>query len=150
MSLSPVFSMHELAAAFNLLLPEKDARKTAERWFATIASTDEIDTTGNFLAEEADWRQPFDSPANVVAVGVAEQRSPTTGGYEKLRDQSVQDRADFLLRLSSFHLRLVMLVSDEAFDRIAAFLAYDTERAERARAQMELIVQVMGIPVSLT
>jgi hypothetical protein len=147
MSIRRLFSAQELTTAFGFLLRPKDATAAAERWFETIASEDQLDDTGNFLAEEKDWRRSLTAPVNVLVRSNAEQSTPSSGGYEKLRGQTVHERTDFLMHLSGFHLRLVMLVSDEAFERISSFLAYDPLHSEQARAQMQAIVQAMGYPV---
>jgi hypothetical protein len=143
MSLRPLFTEPELATAFTLLLPREAAARTAERWFAMMS--DDIDDDGNYVAERDNWRPPPASRENVVVTSGARQSAPTSGSYEQLRNQSVTERANFLVHLSHFHLHIVMLVSKEACDRIAAFLGYDVAMTEQVTDQMKLIVNVMGV-----
>lgn len=144
MSLRPLFTESELATAFTLLLPRDAAARTAERWFAMMS--DDIDEDGNYVAEQDDWRPPPASQVNVMVTSGATKSAQTTGGYERLHNQSVAERANFLVHLSHFHLHLVMLVSKNACDRIAAFLEYDVAKMEGVTDQMKLIVNVMGVP----
>jgi hypothetical protein len=102
MSIRRLFSAQELTTAFGFLLRPKDATAAAERWFETIASEDQLDDSGNFLAEEKDWRRSLTAPVNVLVRSNAEQSTPSSGGYEKLRGQRCMKERIFLCICQGF------------------------------------------------
>lgn len=150
MSRHRLFTKNELASAFALLLPPREAEQTADSWFDTFAAPEAKDASGYYLADDQDWRVPTGRTPTLEIRGSAVRGDLRTGGYEQLRGQSVVQRVGFLLRLSEFHLRLLMLVSPELSERLTRFLGYTPSQADGVKSQMKLIVRAMGIPPAET
>ena len=138
----PLFTREELTRAFALILPPDAAARYAGRWFDECA--DEVDERGRYLWEA--WRWPT-TEEEWRALGLAHSsRDPDevhTGGYEMFRGRPVDEKGEFLLRFSDFHLNLVSLVSADLARTIREARGDSAEQATRSRRQMEAIVAVM-------
>jgi hypothetical protein len=134
-----LYTKDELQAAFALILPPGPAKAAADEWWAAFA--DNVNERG-YWVYETNRGSPSLAPTNALAVGTRR----LTPEEERAQDRqfwgrmSIEERRELLLRFSSFHLRLVGLLSDELFERMRKAEGLTPEQAETGRAQMERIV----------
>lgn len=128
----PLFTESDLARAFGFLLPEEAARHLAARWFVEIGSDDVVN--GVYMARRESWR-----PAHGQLGGLAVRGTPSFGPpepWKQFKEGSDEWRANYLLRLSDFHLNLVSLVSPDVFERVRRLRGDTEEQAQYKREQM--------------
>lgn len=142
----PLFTRDELSAAFALLFTDQDvAGRIATQWWVEIA-TDDVDANGYFF--HRDWTDA-PPPAPTLADGlVLAQRSERTESVEAARQRfwggwTDERKAEYLLRLSDFHLALVALVSPELFERMRLARHMTPDAAARSRDHLSSIVKTL-------
>jgi hypothetical protein len=135
----PLFTKAELQAGFALILPAASATEAAEEWWALFA--DEVDDRGYFLFDQ-DPTSPAHRSNNALALAGRQQTDAQRDAQERALwgGMSVAERRELLIRFSSFHFRLLGLVSDDLFDRMRLAEGLSLSAAEPARAQMRRIV----------
>ena len=137
----PLFTRDELATAFALVFPAPAvAERVAGQWFEQF--TDDVDHEGRFVYH--DWHEETGEP-DVVATGPA--WTDTSKEHEAeaawYRGWSDEQKAEFLLRFSDFHLALAALVSPQLFERMRAARGMTRAQAERSGAQMTRIARAL-------
>jgi hypothetical protein len=139
MPLVPLFTKAELQAAFTQILPPGPAAAAATDWWGMFAA--EVDADGRFLYNH-DPTSPTLRPTNALAVA----GPPVSPAEQERRERrfwggmSIEERREFLLRFSNFHMRLVGLLTEELFERMRLAEGLSPESAERGRTQMRRIV----------
>jgi hypothetical protein len=136
----PLFTRDDLARAFALIRPPAPAVEYAARWWDSFAE-DAVDEHGRWLYEREEPR----AEPNAVAYRASEPApgEVTTGGYEVFRGRPVEEKGDFLLRFSDFHLYLAAITTDDLARRVQAVYGDSDEQAAHRRRQMRAIVAVM-------
>ncbi len=139
MPLIPLFTKAELKAGFGLILPSASAAETADEWWDQFA--DEVDDRGYFLYDQ-DPQSPALRPDNALADGSRYQAPEKREAQERLLwgGMTIADRRELLLRFSSFHFRLLALLSPDLFERMRLAEDLSVATAERGREQMKRIV----------
>jgi len=132
----PLFTKPELQAGFGLILPPDAAAVAADEWWALFA--EEVDERGYFLCS----KYPQTHLPSVFAVAGPQVTPAAREAQERAfwGGMSIGERRELLLRFSSFHFRLLGLVSDDLFERMRTAEGLSPQAAERGRAQMKGIV----------
>ncbi|HEV7366816.1 MAG TPA: hypothetical protein VGN76_13290 [Gemmatimonadales bacterium] len=136
----PLFTQPEIEAAFGLILPPEVATRAARVWWEQFAS--EVDERGYFLYE--------DHLAGIKGAHGLAIASPLPESEQRSQERlfwgstPVEERLEYLMRFSSFHIGLVGLVSEELHERMRTAEGLTLEGADRRRAQMRRIVDAIN------
>ena len=152
----PLFSRDELSAAFALVFRDPaTADRVATEWFVQIANSD-VDEQGRFLL--GDWTGEVPSAPAIdqgLVIGsreVLSQQEPEDADRRFFGGWDDQEKAEYLLRFSDFHLALLALVSPELNERMRIARRMTPEAAARSHAQLSRSSKLCADwrPVNLT
>jgi hypothetical protein len=144
--LIPLFTRDELSAAFALVFTDRRvAERLAARWFVEIAA-DDVDANGYF--SHPDWTDeppPGRAAADgLVIAGPGEADESLAAAHQRYwGGWSNERKAEFLLRLSEFHLALVALVSPQLFERMRLARHMSPGAAARSRGHLTAVVRTL-------
>jgi hypothetical protein len=143
----PLFTRDELAAAFRLILSPVEAERRASTWFELFGEGC-VDHEGRVVlvaTPHADDESSTDDgwPAEAPAEHTRRTSTSGTGGFERFRGRSEEEKGEYLMHFSDFHLNLVSLVSPEVAERVRVARGDTPEQAAWRIAQMRKIVEVM-------
>lgn len=138
---TPLCNVSELGQAFGLLMPSADAERWAKEWFARFADVEDTDADGRYLYSE--WWKPVDDADDEPQAMISGCAGPDAASRtlaQQLREMSREELGDFLMSFSSFHLKLLSLVSPELSEKVRVIERWTPEEAELSRSWMRQVL----------